>query len=219
MYRLRGCIAAGTRLPINKLDLFPDMRFPSRCKFIPLTVAAVLIAGCSNSRLPDAPREVVFERQVELPERPENSTSVAVPDTTPALDTTPAEPVDIEIEVLHKADFNPRGADVGKSFRALQTPEVYANELARHSVETPKPIDFRSSQVLASSLGEKTTGGYAVSVTKITETDENMVVTVVQSIPGPGCITTQAASHPYEFVVIPSRKPIEIFERQQIDDC
>lgn|GEM_PF-4693952 len=213
MYRLRCRIAAGTRVPINKLDLFPDMRFLSRYNLIPLTVAAALIAGCSVSRLPDAPREVVFERQVELPERPENSTPVAV------SDTTPTEPVDIEIEVLHKADFNPRGSDVGKSFRALQTPEVYANELARHSVETPKPVDFRSSQVLASSLGEKTTGGYAVSVTKITETNANMVVTVVQSIPGPGCITTQAASHPYEFVVIPSRKPIEIFERQQIDDC
>jgi len=123
------------------------------------------------------------------------------------------------IRVLHKASYNPFDRDNGKSFRALNTLEIYRTELGRHSIETTKPVDFRTSQVLVSSIGAKPTGGYTVSATDIEEFDDNIVVTVVQTIPGPSCITTQGVTHPFEFVVVPSRKPIEIFERQRINQC
>jgi len=123
------------------------------------------------------------------------------------------------IRVLHKASYNPFDRDNGKSFRAINTLEFYRSELSLHSIETAKPVDFRTAQVLASSIGEKPTGGYTVSVTNIEEFEDNVVVTVVQTIPGPACITTQGVTHPFEFVVIPSVKPIEIFERQRINQC
>ena len=101
----------------------------------------------------------------------------------------------------------------------MKTLELYRSELGRHSLETTKPVDFSVAQVLVSSIGEKPTGGYTVSATDIEEFDDIVVVTVVQTIPGPSCITTQGVTHPFEFIVVPSLKPIEIFERQKVNNC
>jgi len=128
-------------------------------------------------------------------------------------------PRKLDFTVLHKANYNPLEKDNGKSFKALITAEIYNSELLRHSVETPKSVNFGTSQVLASSAGQRPSGGYTIGVTEIEETEDRVIATVVQVVPGPGCITTPTVSFPYEFVVVPSRKPIEIFERQRTEDC
>ena len=144
--------------------------------------------------------------------------------TVPATDElTPAQnaslPRKLNFTVLHKANYNPLEKDNGKSFKALISEEIYNAELLRHSVETPKSVNFSTSQVLASSAGQRPSGGYTIGVTEIEEIEDRVVATVVQVVPGPGCITTPAVSFPFEFVVVPSRKPIEIFERQRTQDC
>ncbi len=131
----------------------------------------------------------------------------------------PSAPPRPTFEVLHKANYNPFDIDNGKNFRALQTLSIYRSELGRHSIESTKEVDFNTSQVLVSSAGEKPTGGYKIGATDLEELDDKVVVTVVQSVPGPGCETREGRSHPFEFIVVPSRKPIEIFERQIIEDC
>ena len=129
------------------------------------------------------------------------------------------QPGELEYDVLHKANFNPFNINTGKSFRALQTLRIYQSELGRHSLETAKPVDFDTAQVLVSSAGEKPTGGYTISVTGMELTADEVIVTVVQTIPGPSCVTTAGKSHPFEFVLIPSKKPIQIFERQKVENC
>jgi len=175
-------------------------------KVLQLSVAAVAItiAGCATS-LPDLPR--VLEPEVTEP--------VQLPTPQP----TSSGVQELDIQVLHKANYNPFDQDNGKSFRALNNVENYRSELGRHSIETAKPVDFKSAQVLVSSVGEKPTGGYSVSVTKMEEYPDNVLVTVIQTIPGPGCITTQGKTYPFEFVIVPSLKAIEIFERQKIEEC
>lgn len=176
-------------------------------KVLQLSVAfaATAIVGCTSS-LPDLPR--VLEPEVTAPVQPE---------TAPAPVSSGVQ--ELEIRVLHKANYNPFDRDNGKSFRALNNVENYRSELGRHSIETAKPVDFNNSQVLVSSVGEKPTGGYSVSAAKMEEYPDNIVITVIQTVPGPSCITTQGKTYPFEFVVVPSLKPIEIFERQKIEEC
>ena len=147
-----------------------------------------------------------------------NSQPVAAVDNTPAP-VRNIQPGELEYDVLHKANFNPFNINTGKSFRALQTLRIYQSELGRHSLETAKPVDFDTAQVLVSSAGEKPTGGYTISVTGMELTADEVIVTVVQTIPGPSCVTTAGKSHPFEFVLIPSKKPIQIFERQKVENC
>lgn len=235
--------------------MFLIMQLSNRTVQLSLTALAVLITGCTSS-LPDLPRELNPDANVNqpvqsepvaarLPSPPAPSTAptpappaptTALPPAPPALPPPLPAPApspvqlpasgelsfsvaDNGIRVLHKASYNPFDRDNGKSFRALKSLEIYRSELGRHSVETTKAVDFNTAQVLVSSIGEKPSGGYTVSATDIEEFDDNIVVTVVQTIPGPNCVTTQGATHPFEFIVVPSRKPIEIFERQKIDQC
>lgn len=192
------------------------MRISSRFKPIWITGAAITIAGCAAT-LPEPPEVLENPIGVTLPT---TSNTTAVTGGDPVSQSPVADaPPEIEIEVLHKANYNPFELDNGKSFRTLQSLEVYRSELGLHSIETPKVVDFSTQQVLASSAGEKPTGGYNISVTKIEDTGDSVVVTVVQSIPGPGCINTEGKTHPFEFVLVPSRKPIQIFERQKVENC
>lgn len=214
------------------------MRISSRFKPLWIAGAAITIAGCAAT-LPEPP--TVLQNPVVT--NPVGSgTTVATP---PAGSNTqdvsggngPSDAVpgpagsgsvaggaadlsaELGIQVLHKANYNPFELDNGKNFRTLQSQEVYISELARHSIETPKVVDFNTQQILVSSAGEKPTGGYNISVTKVEDSEDSVVVTVVQSIPGPGCINTPGKTHPFEFVLIPSTKPIQVFERQKVENC
>lgn len=215
---LTGCASSLPDLPLelppraNQQDSAPTTATPA-------TPPVLDGSSAPTASLPDIgpSREVQFEVESTVT----GTTNPVLPEAElpESVVSNPGQPDQGGIEVLHKASYNPFNRDNGKSFRALNTFEIYRSELGRHSIETPKPVDFRSNQVLVSSIGEKPTGGYNVSATDIQEYDNNVVVTVIQTIPGPGCITTQSATHPFEFIVVPSLKPIEIFERQRIDEC
>lgn len=126
---------------------------------------------------------------------------------------------ELAITVLHKADYNIDDSQTVKDFKTLATDTDYRTELARHSVEVPKPIDFTEVTVLASTMGTQISGGFVISVVRAEEYAEKVVVTVQLNSPGASCITTQALSNPYEFVMIPTVKPIEFAESQIVSEC
>jgi hypothetical protein len=64
-------------------------------------------------------------------------------------------------------------------------------------------IDFSQKSVLAVYMGEQRTGGYSVAVTSITRENGRLTVTVRQTRPGPGAITTMALTQPFHLVRIP----------------
>ena len=173
-----------------------------------LAASTITVAGCV-ANLPEAPVTI----------GPVGSSSQAGAVTGTTSEEAPFQASVLEFEVLHKANYNPFELDNGKSFKTVQTEADYRAELVRHSIEVTKPVDFATSQVLVSSAGEKPIGGYSVSVTKVEEFEDSVVATVVQTVPGPSCVTTQGITHPYEFVTVPTTKPIEIFERQTVDAC
>ena len=217
---ITGCASSLPDLP-RELNTSVDVNQP---------VQSEPVASSAPATPPPPPAVPIASAPTALPPAPELAPPAPAPQAAPAA-TPPAESAIVTliedssaetesgIRVLHKASYNPFDRDNGKSFRALNTLAIYRSELGRHSIETTKPVDFTTSQVLVSSIGAKPTGGYTVSATNIEEFDDNIVVTVVQTIPGPSCITTQGVTHPFEFVVVPSRKPIEIFERQRVNDC
>ena len=126
---------------------------------------------------------------------------------------------ELTITVLHKADYNIDDSQTVKNFKVLATDNDYRTELARHSVEVPKPIDFSSNTVLASTMGTQISGGFVISVVRAEEYAGKVVVTVELNSPGASCITTEALSNPYEFVMIPTSKPIEFVESAIVSEC
>jgi hypothetical protein len=73
-----------------------------------------------------------------------------------------------------------------------------------------KPNAIVSSNFLLLSMGEKASGGYAITVEKVVETDKNIIVTIKETAPKPNETVTTAITNPYCVVRINSKKEIII---------
>ena len=75
---------------------------------------------------------------------------------------------------------------------------------ANISPEPPAPIvDFDNWVVVAATMGQRATGGYAIRIEEITRVGDDLRVVVLETSPGPTCLTTQAFSAPATAVSVP----------------
>jgi hypothetical protein len=100
-----------------------------------------------------------------------------------------------------------------------------ATELARIWSATgergdPPAVDFEQFMVVAAFMGERRTGGYRVRVDSVSQSGDRMTVSVKMEAPGPGCMTTQALTQPYQIVKLPRLEGEVAFDIQQVEvDC
>ena len=84
----------------------------------------------------------------------------------------------------------------------------------------PKPpvpeIDFDSRMVVFASMGERSTGGYSISVLEAAQEDGTLYVVVEEATPGIQCITTDVISTPAVAVSVPRTASTVLFVEQEI---
>ena len=132
----------------------------------------------------------------------------------------PVEPLDeIAFRVLHKADYNIDDRPTFRNFLVLTDAQAYAAELKNYSIEFPAGIDFNSNSIVVATMGTQASGGYAITAMKAEEYEDRVVVQYAFVSPAENCLTTQAQSNPYEFVVLPTRKPLEFIEVTRVQRC
>ena len=73
-----------------------------------------------------------------------------------------------------------------------------------------KPEDISNANFLILNMGEKSSGGYSISIDKIEETDKNIIITIKEKAPDPDAMVTTALTNPYAVVKINSKKEIII---------
>lgn len=73
-----------------------------------------------------------------------------------------------------------------------------------------KPEDINTSNFIILNMGEKNSGGYSITVDKVEETADKIIVTVKENEPKSGGVATSVMSNPYTIVKINSKKPIVI---------
>ncbi len=71
-----------------------------------------------------------------------------------------------------------------------------------------KKADIQNSNFVILNMGEKATGGYSITIDKIIETPENIIISVKQKVPKARQIVTMAFTYPYCIVKINSKKEI-----------
>ncbi len=89
-----------------------------------------------------------------------------------------------------------------------------------HRTRTPAPklpdVDFEKQTVIAVFMGERTSGGYGIRVTSVTETAKEIVVSIARRSPPPGAMTISVMTQPYDMVVVAkSDKPVRFGARQR----
>jgi hypothetical protein len=68
--------------------------------------------------------------------------------------------------------------------------------------------EVQNSNFIILNMGEKATGGYAIGIETVMETDKNIVVTVKETNPKTGSMVTQSVTTPFCVVKINSKKEI-----------
>lgn len=71
-----------------------------------------------------------------------------------------------------------------------------------------RPDAINTANFLILSAGEKTSGGYAIGIEDVQETPDAIIVTVKETVPGPGQVVSMGFTNPYCVVRINSKKEI-----------
>lgn len=105
----------------------------------------------------------------------------------------------------------PDGGGNIRFFEIVSTPEEF--QMLQGDENLKKKItsaDINTANFIILNMGEKNTGGHSITVDKVVETPEKILVTVKEESPGEGGMATQAITYPYAIVRVNSKKPIEI---------
>jgi hypothetical protein len=82
-------------------------------------------------------------------------------------------------------------------------------------------VDFNRDVVVAVAAGQRPTGGYEIVVDRVTQSNGQLTVEVVERTPGPNCMTTASLTQPVDVVVVPAAeaKSLSFLERKEIRAC
>ena len=71
-------------------------------------------------------------------------------------------------------------------------------------------LDVQKSNFVILNMGEKSTGGYAITIGSVVETDNSIIINVKESLPASDSNVTQGITYPFCVVKINSKKDIII---------
>lgn len=100
--------------------------------------------------------------------------------------------------------------------------EAFWSDLLSNRMPTPPApeIDFDRFVVIAATMGQRPTGGHAIGIADVEHVGGEYRVTVVETSPGPGCVTTQALTAPATAVRVERREGGATFlERSETRTC
>ena len=82
-------------------------------------------------------------------------------------------------------------------------------------------VDFTRDAVVAVAAGQRPTGGYEIAVDRVSQSNGELTVEVVETTPSPNCMTTASLTQPVDVVVVPlaDAKSWSFVERKDIRGC
>jgi hypothetical protein len=102
------------------------------------------------------------------------------------------------------------GASI-RFFEILSEPnEIKMLEKDENLKDKIKVTDVQNANFIVLNMGEKASGGYAIGVENVVETDKNIILTIKETHPEPGSMVTQSFTSPFCVVKINSKKEIII---------
>jgi hypothetical protein len=82
-------------------------------------------------------------------------------------------------------------------------------------------VDFTQNVVVAVATGQRPTGGYEIAVDRVHQENGELTVEVVETAPGPNCMTTPSLTQPVDVVVVPAlaAKNWSFVDRKEVRGC
>jgi len=111
---------------------------------------------------------------------------------------------------------------IGESRRlVIRDANAWAQFWSELGVGDRPSVDFNHDVVVAVAAGQRPTGGYEIAIDRVTQSDGQLTVEVVERVPGPNCMTTGSLTQPVDVVVVPAAeaKSLSFLERKEIRGC
>ncbi len=98
---------------------------------------------------------------------------------------------------------------------------IWATAFANYMVkETAPTVDFNTNMLILVALGEQNNGGSEIKVEKITETKTELIVSILETKAGKGCVTTDMMTYPYQIIQLKkSTKKTNFNTLEKVIDC
>jgi len=82
-------------------------------------------------------------------------------------------------------------------------------------------VDFTRDVVVAVAAGQRPTGGYEIAVDRVRQANGELTVEVVETTPGPNCMTTTSLTQPVDVIVVPAptARSWSFVERKEVRGC
>ena len=98
---------------------------------------------------------------------------------------------------------------------------IWSSLTANYGTPPSAPaIDFDRYEVIVAALGERSSGGYDMTISRIATTSDYLYVELTSTRPGPRCFTTAALTQPVDIVRIPRQHPPVMFVEKMVErDC
>lgn len=88
-------------------------------------------------------------------------------------------------------------------FKVIKTSQEWKNLIAKvdKNLESTN-IDFDKELLVAVFMGKRSSGGFSIEITDMTEEDNNVQVNILEKIPAPQCFTSTVITSPYHIVKV-----------------
>jgi hypothetical protein len=101
----------------------------------------------------------------------------------------------------------------------IRTPEAWQawwkehtkNEFDPANPNEPPKVDFDKEMILAATMGERSTGGFAIHFTEIKTEGGTLKVIVKSTSPGPDAMVTMALTQPFAIIAVPKHDGEVVF--------
>jgi hypothetical protein len=111
---------------------------------------------------------------------------------------------------------------VGEARRlVIRDANAWAQFWAELGVGDRPAVDFSKDVVIAAAAGQRSSGGYEIMVDRVTQQNGELTAEVVETVPGPNCMTTGSLTQPVDVVVVPgvTAKGWSFVDRKDVRDC
>jgi hypothetical protein len=203
----------------------------SRCAYLTLLTGLVACAGGSTMRV--AQDEESDGQPVALAPEPESATDSepgyspqpTLPDTAALPDTSTAQGYapygsSTALEVRRVGKWTHTGVAEARRL-VIRDANAWAEFWSELGVGERPEVDFTRDLVVVVAAGQRPTGGHEIAVDQVTQSGPALTISVVETKPGPNCMTTAALTQPVDVVVIPAvgAKSWSFVEQKEVRGC
>ena len=196
-----------------------------------LLIPIAVLAGCGAGRTIRVAQDSTATEPVALAPEPEQAPGAVAPADTASAAAAPSEQGyapygnngtenNRTLDIRRIGQWTRTG--IGESRRlVIRDANAWAQFWSELGVGERPSVDFNHDVVVAVAAGQRPTGGYEIAIDRVTQSDGQLTVEVVERTPGPNCMTSASLTQPVDVVVVPAAdaKSLSFLERKEIRGC